>query len=57
MANVVENATIQNTMLTGFYAINWKYTDEAARGIQIDPHKDSCHHLYAEMPEYFTWDK
>ena len=57
MVNIVENATIQNTMLTGFYAINQKYTDEAAQGIQIDPHKDSCHRLYAEMLEHFTWDK
>ena len=57
MVNVVENATIRNTRLTGFYAINQKYTDEAARDIQIDTHKDSYCHLYAEMPEHFTWDK
>ena len=57
MLNVVEIAIIQNTMLTGFYTINRKYTDEAAWGIQIDPYKDFCHRLYAEMPEHFIWDK
>jgi hypothetical protein len=53
MARVVENAAIQNTMLTGFYDINRDYARREEHGMEIDRQKDS---MKVEMPEHFTWD-